>query len=46
MENIIYNELRFRGYRVDVGTVETRERDADGKDAYLIKLVRQISVAS
>lgn len=25
MENIIYNELRYRGYQVDVGTVETRE---------------------
>ncbi len=26
MENIIYNELRYRGYSVDVGTVEVRER--------------------
>ena len=25
MENIIYNELRRRGYQVDVGVVETRE---------------------
>ena len=25
MENIIYNELRYRGYIVDVGFVETRE---------------------
>ena len=25
MENIIYNELRYRGYNVDVGFVETRE---------------------
>lgn len=25
MENIIYNELRYRGYNVDVGIVETRE---------------------
>lgn len=25
MENIIYNELRYRGYSVDVGVVETRE---------------------
>lgn len=25
MENIIYNELRYRGYQVDVGIVETRE---------------------
>lgn len=27
MENIIYNELRFRGYQVDVGVVESREKD-------------------
>lgn len=26
MENIIYNELRYRGYNVDVGIVESRER--------------------
>ena len=32
MENIIYNELRYRGYQVDVGVVESRERDEDGKD--------------
>lgn len=25
MENIIYNELRYRGYHVDVGVVDTRE---------------------
>lgn len=25
MENIIYNELRYRGYTVDVGVVDTRE---------------------
>ncbi len=25
MENIIYNELRYRGYNVDVGVVDTRE---------------------
>ncbi|WP_330677532.1 ATP-binding protein [Drancourtella sp. An57] len=31
MENIIYNELRSRGYSVDVGLVEQRKRDADGK---------------
>lgn len=31
MENIIYNELRSRGYRVDVGLVETWERDSQGK---------------
>ena len=32
MENIIYNELRYRGYNVDVGVVEYRERSADGND--------------
>lgn len=28
MENIIYNELLIRGYNVDVGVVEVREKDA------------------
>lgn len=31
MENIIYNELRYRGYSVDVGVVEKRETSEDGK---------------
>lgn len=31
MENILYNELRSRGYNVDVGMVETMERDKNGK---------------
>ena len=39
MENIIYNELKFRGYQVDVGTVESREKDANGKD---IRVQREI----
>jgi predicted AAA+ superfamily ATPase len=30
MENIIYNELRQRGYRVDVGQVELWERNQEG----------------
>ena len=30
MENIIYNELRYRGYQVDVGVVEARERNSAG----------------
>ncbi len=30
MENLIYNELRTRGYRVDVGVVNTREKDDNG----------------
>ena len=29
MENIVYNELRRRGYQVDVGVVETRLRDGE-----------------
>lgn len=31
MENIIYNELRVRGYQVDVGVVENYETKPDGK---------------
>ena len=31
MENIIYNELRLRGYRVDVGMVETWATNAENK---------------
>jgi len=31
MENIIFNELRIRGYRVSVGVVEVRERNKEGK---------------
>ena len=34
MENIIYNELRMRGFTVDVGVVEGRER-VDGKTAFV-----------
>ena len=30
MENIIYNELRVRGYRVNVGVVVKRSRTAEG----------------
>ena len=32
MENIIYNELRSRGYSVDVGMVEKRGKDINGKE--------------
>ena len=32
MENIIYNELRSRGYTVDVGVVEKRGTDESGKE--------------
>lgn len=31
MENVIYNELRYRGYSVDVGLVEVIDKDTDGK---------------
>lgn len=31
MENVIYNELRIRGYNVDVGDVELRTRTAEGR---------------
>ncbi len=31
MENILYNELRARGYSVDVGVVEERTRNVEGK---------------
>lgn len=34
MENIIYNELRLRGYRVDVGMIETRGIDGNGNKTY------------
>ncbi|MDO5390721.1 MAG: ATP-binding protein [Eubacteriales bacterium] len=32
MENVIYNELRSRGYSVDVGVVEKRGTNQDGKE--------------
>ncbi|MBQ8982809.1 MAG: ATP-binding protein [Lachnospiraceae bacterium] len=31
MENLIYNELLYRGYSVDVGVVEKREKINDGR---------------
>ncbi|MDR1954171.1 MAG: ATP-binding protein [Clostridiales Family XIII bacterium] len=31
MENIIYNELRVRGYQVDIGVVESYTSSSDGK---------------
>ncbi len=39
MENLIFNELRYRGYRVDVGMVESREKDKNGKD---VRVQREI----
>lgn len=32
MENVIYNELKSRGYSVDVGVVEKRGKSKEGKD--------------
>ncbi len=31
MENVIYNELRMRGYSVDVGVIPVAEKDKSGK---------------
>ena len=39
MENIIYNELLYRGYSVDVGIVEHTERTAEQK-----KIQKQLEV--
>jgi len=29
MENIVYNELRIRGYNIDIGVVETNQKEED-----------------
>ena len=39
IEAIVYNELRCRGYLVDVGMLETRERNKEGKQVYKQKEV-------
>ncbi len=39
IETVVYNELRGRGYLVDVGLLETRERGRDGKQIYKQKEV-------
>lgn len=31
MENVVYNELRARGFNVDVGVVPVVTKDKDGK---------------
>ena len=50
MENIIYNELRFRGYNVDVGEVDVSEKtdriDVNGKAIYAQKSLEVDFVAS
>ena len=49
MENIIYNELRYRGYNVDVGVVEFREktprvRISENKWKLILWLIKEVSV--
>ncbi len=34
IENVVYNELRGRGYAVDVGMLECRERNVEGRQVY------------
>ena len=50
MENILYNELRYRGYNVDIGEVGIREktdrRDLNGKPVYAQKMLEVDFVAS
>ena len=50
MENILYNELRFRGYNVDVGEVSVREKtdrkDQNGKTIYAPKTLEVDFVAT
>ena len=33
MENVIYNELRMRGYSVDIGVIPIAERDQEGNSS-------------
>ncbi len=50
MENIIYNELRYRGFNVDVGEVNINERteriDANGKNIYAQKALEVDFIAT
>ena len=39
IETAVYNELRRRGFLVDVGMLETRERNSEGKQVYKQKEV-------
>lgn len=36
MENMIYNEMRMRGWLVDVGNIQLRERNEDGKQLRVV----------
>ena len=50
MENILYNELRYRGFNVDIGEVEIREKseriDKNGKAIYDKKTLEVDFIAS
>ncbi len=50
MENIIYNELRYRGYNVDAGQLAIREKssslDRNGKNIYRQKMLEIDFVAT
>lgn len=46
MENIIYNELRYRGYSIDVGQVEIREIIKDEKNKEIKKYLETDFVAN
>lgn len=50
MENIVYNELRFRGFNVDVGEVNVSEKtdriDVNGKAIYAQKALEVDFIAS
>lgn len=48
MENVIYNELKYRGYSIDVGQVEIREtiKDEDNKNKEVKKFLETDFVAN
>lgn len=50
MENVIYNELRYRGFNVDIGEVnvneKTNRRDANGKYIYAQKALEVDFIAT
>lgn len=50
MENVLYNELRYRGYNVDVGEIAIREKtdrlDRNGKNVYSQKSLEVDFVAT
>ena len=50
MENILYNELRYRGFNVDVGEVNVSEKtdriDVNGKNIYAQKALEVDFIAS